>query len=148
MIGIGFELRREETFTFTPNDGGAEITIRSGELRRWLLARAMDKVIELTFPDEPLDEIIERHGLEQPRMESMTEAEAQEPVIVGLWPSGTHVLIDGGHRRWYWASRGINVIRGWAVPEQVWRVFEFDPSDVVLAHHHRDGSLLPHRRGK
>lgn len=142
-------LSREEMFSFTPDDGDAEIHIMSGQLRQWLLTRAMDKVIDLTFPEESLESIIQRHGLEQPRIESMTEAEALEPVIVGLWPSGVHVLIDGGHRRYYWAARGRNVIRGWAVPEVVWRAFEFDPKTMPgVIRHHKDGSMLPQRRNK
>lgn len=88
------EVRHEETFTFTP-DGEPPVTIRSGKLREWLLANAMHKVIEITFPEQTLDEIVQQHGLEQPRLDSMTLLEASEPVIVGLWPGGTHVLIDG-----------------------------------------------------
>jgi len=111
-----FERVVEETYTFTPDDGTEPVHIRSGLLRQWLHEKAMDRIIDLTFPEQPLEAIIEAHGLEGPRMASMTEEEALEPVIVGLWPNGTHVLIDGGHRRWYWASRGKLVVRGWAVP--------------------------------
>lgn len=140
---------REETFTFTPNNGEPEVTLRSGQLRQWLLANAMHKVIDLTFPEQTLDEIIEQHGLEAPRMASMTLLEASEPVIVGLWPGGTHILIDGGHRRWFWAKRGVNAIKGWAVPEEIWRMFVFDPADFPgMVMHLPDGSLLPHRSGK
>lgn len=140
---LGFS--REEVFSFTPIEGGETISIMSGQLRSWLLANAMDKVIDLTFPEEHLADIIVNHGLEAPRIASMTEAEAKEPVIIGLWPTGTHVLIDGGHRRYYWASRGINTIRGWAVPEAVWRSFEFNPRDYAHALHLPDGALLPQR---
>lgn len=143
---VVIERVHEETFTFTPNDGTPEVTIRSGRLREWLLARAMHKVIELTFPEQTLEEIVEQHGLEAPRMASMTEAEALEPVIVGLWPGGTHILIDGGHRRWYWAKRGVNVLKGWAVPKEAWEAFIFDPGDSPFAFHLPDGTLLPHRR--
>lgn len=65
------EVRHEETFTFTP-DGEPPVTIRSGKLREWLLANAMHKVIEITFPEQTLDEIVQQHGLEQPRLDSMT----------------------------------------------------------------------------
>lgn len=139
------EFHREEIFSFMPDDGGDEISIYAGRLRKWLLERCMDKVIDLTFPDEPLDGIIACHGLEAPRMQSMREDEASEPVIVGLWPSGTHVLIDGGHRRFFWAQRGVHVLRGWAVPELVWRTFEVRPGDFDVAIHYRDGSMLPQR---
>jgi hypothetical protein len=67
-------------------------------------------------------------------------------VIVGLWPSGYHVLIDGGHRRWFWAKRGIHTMRGWAVPEVVWREFLFDPNDFLTVRHYSDGALLPQRQ--
>lgn len=143
---IEMALVREETYTFTPNDGDEPVHIFSGQLRQWLLEKAMDKVIELTFPDQTLDEIILQHGLEEPRMQSMTEVEASEPVIVGLWPGGTHVLIDGGHRRWYWAKRGVNVIRGWAVPYEIWSQYQFDPATLV-AYHRQDGAELPQRKG-
>jgi len=137
----------EETFTFTPNNGEPPVTLRSGKLRQWLLENARHKVIDLTFPEQTLDEIIEQHGLEAPRMASMTALEAAEPVIVGLWPGGTHILIDGGHRRWFWAKQGINTIKGWAVPPEVWLAFELRPEDLQGAvYHHNDGSLLPHRR--
>jgi hypothetical protein len=136
----------EETYTFTPNDGEPPVTIRSGALREWLHEHAMDKIIRLHFPrDETLDSMVERHGLEADRMASMTLAEAKEPVIVGLWGE-SQVLIDGGHRRWFWAKRGCHTLRGWAVPEVVWRTFLLDPNDFLVLHHHPDGSLLPHRR--
>lgn len=134
-----------ETYTFYPNDGSPEINLLSGELRKWLHEKAMNKVIDLHFPEQSLDDIVTAHGLEVDRMASMTEAEALEPVIVGLYPSGVHILIDGGHRRWYWAKRGRNVLRGWAVPEEVWRAFEFDPR-TMPGLHGQDGSMLPQRR--
>jgi hypothetical protein len=136
----------EETYTFTPDDGTEPISIRSGRLREWLLENAQHKVIELTFPAQSLREIEVMHGLERPRMRSMTKAEALEPVIVGLWPNGTHILIDGGHRRWFWAKRKKFVLRGWAVPTEVWSTFIFDPNDPAVVVHHADGSLLPQRR--
>lgn len=134
-----------ETYTFSPNDGSPDIHILSGELRDWLHAHALHKVIDLHFPPQSLDEIVTAHGLEPDRMRSMTRKEAKEPVIVGLHPSGTHILIDGGHRRWYWAKRGSNTLRGWAVPEEVWRSFEYDPA-TMPGIHGQDGSLLPQRR--
>jgi hypothetical protein len=139
------EIRTEETYTFTPKDGTEEIHILSGRLRKWLHAKAMNKVIDLTFPEQSLEEIVAQHGLEAPRMASMTALEAADPVIVGLWPGGTHIIIDGGHRRWYWASRGVNVLRGWAVPYEVWSEFTFNPSETSVFRG-RDGSLLPQRR--
>jgi hypothetical protein len=147
-VRLEVQLVREETFTFTPNNGEPEITIRSGALRQWLLTRAMDKVTDLHFPEEPLASIVERHGLEADRMASMTEAEAKEPVIVGLWPGNLSVLIDGGHRRWFWAKQGVHTLRGWAVPEVVWRSFLFNPNDFLTVHHHTDGAMLPQRQKK
>lgn len=134
-----------ETYTFYPNDGTPEINILSGQLRDWLHSRVMDRVIDLHFPEQSLEDIVQAHGLEPDRMASMTEEEAKEPVIVGLYPNGVHILIDGGHRRWYWAKRGVNVLRGWAVPEEVWRSFTYDPS-TMPGLHGQDGSLLPQRR--
>lgn len=147
---MAFEIRRqlvrEETFTFMPNDGTPEITLLSGQLRKWLLDRHMSKVINLTFPDEETEkELIERHGLERSRMASMTLKEASEPVIVGAWPDGTHTLIDGAHRRWFWWKRGINGIKGWVVPKEVWEQFIFNPNAPGV-YHHPDGSLLPQRK--
>ncbi len=139
---------REETYTFTPDDGDAPVHIRSGKLREWLLAFAMDKIIDLTFPQQTLEDIIEIHGLEEARMKSMTREEALEPVIVGLYPTGTHILIDGGHRRWYWAKRKKLILRGWAVPYDVWMEFQFNPNAPGVILHHQDGSLLPHRKGR
>ncbi len=139
---------REEIFTFTPEGEEEETTILSGKLRAWLLEKHMDKVIPLTFPEQPLDEIVKMHGLEEPRMASMTIFEASEPVIVGIWPSGFNVLIDGGHRRWFWAKQGVHTIKGWAVPEAIWRSFTADFGNMNIIAHHRDGSLLPHRRSK
>lgn len=139
-------IMREETYTFTPNDGTDPVTIRSGKLREWLLANAMHKVIELTFPEQPLEELVEQHGLEQPRLDSMTLLEASEPVIVGLWPGGTHILIDGGHRRYFWAARNVVKLKGWAVPPEIWTQFIFDPTAPGVIRHEHDGSLLPQRR--
>lgn len=140
------EIIREETYTFTPDGVGEPVHIFSGKLREWLHSRAMDKIIDLTFPQQTLDEIIAAHGLEAPRMKSMTRKEAEEPVIVGLWPNGTHILIDGGHRRWYWAKRKRFVLRGWAVPLEIWAEFIFDPESPMVIKHHADGSSLPQRR--
>ncbi len=134
-----------ETYTFYPNDGSPEINILSGELREWLHAKAKHNLIDLHFPEQTLEAIVEAHGLEPDRMASMSEKEAKEPVIVGLYPNGVHILIDGGHRRWYWAKRGVNTLRGWAVPEEVWRSFEYDPK-TMPGLHGQDGSLLPQRR--
>ncbi len=140
-------LVREEIFTFTA-PGAPDVVIRSGALRAWLLERCMDKVIELTFPKQPLAEIVKMHGLERPRMKSMTHREAQEPVIVGIMDNGTNILIDGGHRRWYWARRGKNVLKGWAVPPPVWQAFTFDPNGPGVICNHPDGSMLPQRRAR
>jgi hypothetical protein len=143
------QLVREETFSFTPNTGEPEIHIRSGQLREWLLRHARDRVIDLTFPDtDTLDGLVARHGLEEPRLRSMTVLEAGEPVIVGMCADGTSILIDGGHRRWFWAKRGVHTIKGWALPEEVWRAFSFDPTSPMVINHHADGSLLPQRRGR
>lgn len=142
-------ITRHETFTFTPDDGTPAITIYSGELRKWLHAAVPDKVIDLHFPpNETEAELIGQHGLEAPRMASMTEEEAKEPVIIGLCEGGTHILIDGGHRRWFWSKRGVNTLRGWAVPEAIWRTFLATPEDLLHSYHHPDGSLLPHRQPK
>lgn len=142
------EIVKEETYTFTPNNGEEPVSIWSGRLRKWLMEKAQDKVIELTFPNETLLEHIERHGIELSRLASMTEEEASEPVIVGFWTDGTHILIDGAHRRAYWSQRGVDTIKGWAVPEAVWRAYSFDPKKVPAAYHHPDGSLLPQRMKK
>ena len=139
---------REESYTFTPNTGEPPVSIRSGKLREWLHKHAMDKIIDLTFPDETEAQLIERHGLEQARMDSMTILEAGDPVIVGTWHDGTHILIDGAHRRWFWHKRGINTIRGWHVPLAVWEQFIFDPSGPFTLTHHKDGALLPQRQRK
>lgn len=139
------EIRREETFTFTP-DNGPEFTIRSGKLREWLLAHAMHKVIDLTFPEQPLEELVRLHGLEQPRLESMTLLEASEPVIVGVTEDGTNILIDGGHRRYFWAARNVVKLKGWVVPHAVWSQFLFDPTAPGVIAHFADGSLLPQRK--
>jgi len=143
---LAIELVREETFTFTPEGTEAPIHIRSGQLREWLLGHVMDKVIDLTFPVQTLEELVAMHGLEEPRMRSMTKREAKEPVIVGICPDGTNILIDGGHRRWFWARRGRNVLKGWAIPYEVWNAFRFDPTAPGVICHHADGSQLPQRR--
>lgn len=145
MYSLELGLVREEVFTFTAEDG-EEIYILSGQLRKWLIANAKDRIIELTFPVEPMEDIVKRHGIEQHRIDSMNFFEAQEPVIVGLWPTGTHVLIDGAHRRHFWAKQGINVLKGWAVPESVWGEFVYDPTHPFCIRHSNDGSLLPHRK--
>lgn len=144
-----YDIVRLEAFTFTPQDG-EEVHILSGMLRQFLLEYARHRVIDLTFPEETQDEIYTRHGIEPSRMATLTEAEAQEPVIIAIFPGNSHILVDGGHRRAYWAARGINTIKGWAVPEVIWRQFLFDPSDpgsLGAAHiFNADPGLLPHRR--
>ena len=85
---------QEETYTFAPNNGEEEIHILSGRLREWLNAKVRDRVIDLAFPHQTLEEIITLHGLEEGRMKSLTFKEAKEPVIVGLHPGGTHLLIE------------------------------------------------------
>ena len=139
---------REEVFTFTPADGTPEINLLSGQLRSFLLTTLSDRTMDLTFPQQTTEELIAQHGLEPARMASMTEQEAQEPVIVGLWRDGTHTLIDGAHRRWFWASRGVSVLQGWVVPEVVWRAFEFDPNHPSIVANFEDGTLLPQRLKK
>lgn len=140
------EVVTEEVFSFTPSDGTEELHIHSGRLRCWLLANAMDKVGDLVFPEQPLEWIVKHHGLEQPRIDSMTIFEAVEPIVVGICAGGTNILIDGAHRRHYWAAQGKHVMKGWAVPEHIWRQFVFKLEDYVHAYHPRDGSLLPQRR--
>lgn len=140
------ELVQEETYTFTPNDGTAEIHILSGRLRKWLLAHAMHKVGKLIFPQQSLREIEEIHGLERSRMKSLTAMEAEEPVIVGCWHDGTNILIDGGHRRWYWAKRNRHELNGWLVPFSVWSEYMFDPTAPGVISHNLDAATLPHRR--
>lgn len=140
---------REESFCFTPNNGELPIHIRSGRLREWLHENHMDRIIDITFPDETLASIVDRHGLERPRLRSMTKVEAREPVIVGVWPGdGSHILIDGGHRRWYWAKRGQHKLRGWAVPYELWSLFIFDPEGADVIKFHKTGELLPQRQRK
>lgn len=127
------QLVREETYTFYPNDGTPEVHIRSGGLVRMLHDKALNKVIELTFPEETLEQIVERNGVCIERADALTDELASVPVVVGLWHDGSGILIDGAHRRYYWAKRGIHTIRGWAVPEGLWRAYVFDPSEIVGA---------------
>lgn len=103
--------------------------------------------MDLVFPAQTLDEIVALHGLEADRLASMTEEEANEPVIVADYPGATHLLMDGGHRRWFWAKRGVTTLRGWRVPYAVWADYIFDPA-TTPGIHGQDGSLLPHRRRK
>lgn len=138
-------ITHDETYTFTPDDGSEEINIWSGRLRKALLQYAMDKVIYLTFPVQPMEEIYRNHGIEQAHMATMTAEEAAEPVIVGLWPDGTHILIDGAHRRAWHALRGNNVLRGWAVPYELWNKFTFKAEDVAGGFIDHSGMLNPHR---
>lgn len=146
MKDMTFQLVREETFCFTPEGERAPIHIRSGKLREMLLAQAMDRVIKLTFPQQPLDMLVKIHGLEAPRLESMTLEEAMEPVIIGIMPDGSSILIDGGHRRWFWAAQGVSILRGWAVPYDVWSKFIFDPTSPSVLKYHDSGEQLPQRR--
>lgn len=145
MPFLEVQLITEETFTFSPNNGEPEIHIFSGRLRAWLLKHAMHKVGTLIFPQQTPQEMIALHGLEADRMASMTEAEAREPVIVGLTEEGTNILIDGAHRRWFWAERGRYELDGWLVPAGVWTAYTFNPADLPGIHG-QDGSLLPQRR--
>lgn len=133
-----FKLVRDETYTFTPNDGSPEIHIRSGQLVRMLHEHALQKVIDLTFPAESLESIVARNGVNVARADALTEEAASVPVVVGLWHDGAGVLMDGAHRRYYWAKRGINVLRGWAVPYALWSTFIFDPAQVAGIVHERD----------
>lgn len=145
MVELQYQLVREEVFTFTGEDG-TEIHVRSGALRLFLKEYAAHKIIELTFPaDETMESIINRHGVELDRLNSMTAPEAAQPVIVGLCNGGTHILIDGAHRRAYWAKRGIHKLQGWAVPEEIWRSFPLDAPGIIPVQHHKDGKLLPQR---
>lgn len=126
------QLTQEEVYLFDRGGDIPVLCIRSGALRAWLRSNFKDQVCDITFPaDETLDSIITRHGLEATRMASMTEQEAKEPVIVGAWDDGTHLLIDGGHRRWFWAKRGCHVLKGWTVPEACWRMFVLDRSAAL-----------------
>ena len=134
-----------EVFSFTP-DGESEIHILAGQLRLCLLENARHKVMTLVFPEQTEEEMVLRQGLEAARMASMTILEASEPVIVGLWPGGTNILIDGAHRRWFCAQRGITMIKGWVVSEEIWRQFVLTDEDMASSFHMRDGSLLPQRR--
>lgn len=143
-LGLTSVVIQTETFTFYPNDGSPEVNIYSGFLRQWLHTNVQDKLITLEFPEQTLDELVVIHGLEQSRLQTMTVEEAVEPVIIGLYSNGEHMLIDGGHRRYYWAKRGFNRLRGWLVPEEVWREFCFDPDDTPGLH--LDGGLLPQRK--
>lgn len=141
--------RVEEVFTFTSPDGS--IHIRSGQLRKFLHEHAMHKLTELTFPEEPLNAMFARHGIEADRLASMTEEEAKEPVIVGILDAegsdgATHILIDGNHRVVWWAQRGVHVLRGWAVPQKVWSAFYFDPTAPNIIRNDADGRNLPQRR--
>lgn len=137
---------REETYTFTPDNGEPEVHIRSGRLRKVLRATAMDMVQLLVFPSDSLEHMVEHNGVELDRIASMTPTEAEDPVIVGLWSDKTHILIDGAHRRYYWALEGVYALKGWVLPYDVWMRFTFDPNDPAILVHHDDGAQLPHRR--
>lgn len=138
---------REETYSFTM-PGKPTIHIRSGYLRELLHRAAMDKIVELTFPKQTDQELIDGLGLEQARMASMTMLEASDPVIVGELPNGTHMVIDGAHRRWFWHKRGVQKLRGWIIPEDVWSQFTFDPTGPGVIKYHDTGESLPQRRGR
>jgi hypothetical protein len=101
---------------------------------------------DVVFPEESTEVMMDRHGVEQDRLDSMTEAEALEPVIVGQWHDGTSILIDGNHRRVYWAQRGKHELEGWLLPERVWRMFafDFDTSGGIEI----PSKYLPQRMGK
>ena len=143
---IVHEIVHEETYEFTPSDGSPPIFIRSGALRDTLMADHMDKVIDLVFPECSVAEIYATHGIEPERMKTMTAEEAAEPVIVGQLGK-TFILIDGGHRRLFWALRGVQTLRGWNLPAEFWRLYEYDPRSIV-GYVDKSGMGLPQRRNK
>lgn len=122
-------LIHEETFTFTPADG-EPVHIYSGRLRAHLLASNAQK-FRVDFPVELREHIVEQHGVDVARANRLTPEQAAEPVIIGIWPEGTHVLIDGAHRRYYWASRGNHSLPAWVVGHDLWSRFTFDPSKIA-----------------
>ena len=125
-------LVRDESYTFYPNDGTPPVHILSGRLTRWLHENRWSELQLLQFPEETLSSIIARNGVDLARVAKLTNAQAQQPVVVGCWADGTNILIDGAHRRYYWAARGITALTGWAVPEEEWRAFVFDASMGVI----------------
>ena len=138
----------DEMYTFTPSDGWGEIHILSSALRREILAHPelfVPEIIEL--PEQAMDEIFVKYGIEKQRLESMTAIEAIEAVIVGIWPDGTAIMIDGAHRRAYWAARGNHRMHAHVLPEHVWRQYVFSPDAPGIVSIGIDGSLLKQRRG-
>lgn len=120
-------LIHEETFTFTPAEG-EPLHIYSGRLRAHLLASNAQK-FRVDFPVELREHIVEAHGVDVARANRLTSEQAAEPVIIGIWPEGTHILIDGAHRRYYWA---LHSLAAFVVPHVLWSRFTFDPSKIAL----------------
>ena len=129
---------RDETYSFTPDDGSPEIHIWSGRLVRWLHENALDKVIDLTFPQESLQDILARNGVCVNRADALTPEQLAAPVVVGLYHDGSGILIDGAHRRYRHARQGNHVLRGWAVPPEIWQLFTFNLEDVIGVIHDRN----------
>lgn len=136
----------DEMYTFTPDDGSGEIHIRSGALRRELLATSLDLVHAIEIGEQTMDDIIERYGVDMKRVAAMSVAEAAEPVIIALRGEGAF-MIDGAHRRAYWAQKGIHTLRGWLLPEEAWRNYVVTAEDPGILAMGIDASLLPQRRG-
>jgi hypothetical protein len=138
-------IEQTEVYTFTPDDGSPAIHIRSGVLTQ-TLARVHYATELVAFPPEDEAHIIARHGIEEARMATMTEEDAQLPLVVGLIGDARHILIDGAHRRLFWARRGVDSLQAWVVPEAYWRLFTFSMDDPTIIAVDESGLSLPQRR--
>lgn len=126
----------DETYTFTPSSG-PEINIYSGRLARYLNERHLQYVRTLQFPEQSLPEIVRLCGVDVKRVKALTEEQVKQPIIVGLCQNGEPMLIDGAHRRYYWAERGVHALSGWLLPYQLWSAYSFDPAQITGIVHDR-----------
>lgn len=138
----------DETFSFR-DSAGKQTHFAIGELRRWL-KKANGPIVTMEIPEGFDQVLIQQRGAEQEIADKLPEEALSDPVIFAMWPTGTHVLLDGAHRALVHYQRGSRELKAYMLPQAIWEEFVIEfPIDLNMDRiMELPGSFIPHRRGR
>lgn len=119
---------RTIAFTYVEEDGTVTNFAITQLVAALSAAHAKGKIEPVHIPIEAdfAQYCLTNRGIEQHRLDRLTEKHLEEPLVFAQWAGGTQLLIDGHHRYVKHSQLGHEIAPAFILPEVLWRLFVID----------------------